>query len=62
MKTGKTPNKTLKLLAGVSLLLGVLFGPAVAQDKPAEIKVGITTVHVRRGRPCSACPARPRPR
>ena len=39
----KRTGNTLKLLAGVSLLLGVLSGPAAAQDKPKEIKVGITT-------------------
>ena len=39
----KRTGKTLELLAGVSLLLAVLGGPAVAQDKPKEIKVGITT-------------------
>ena len=42
-RTGKTLNNTLKLLAGVSLLLGVLGGPATAQDKPKELKIGITT-------------------
>ena len=39
----KRTGKTLKLLAGVSLLLGVLGAPATAQEKPKELKIGITT-------------------
>ena len=36
-------------------------GAAHAQDKPNELKIGITrSCRVRR--PCSACPARPPPR